>query len=431
MLARSSEEVPPLTGLDALTATRTRTPTGMKTGPSTTVRTPSRSNQRNGSIRTGTDGVTIKRWELSASTISPSTRPSGRDTDRDGWGDNQTYGATQVDDFPLYPPNARTRTVTGTVTILPDSRAMFACNPRPRKWTPELDQSLRPSGVPGRRQGRVFGPHRPVVAHPAGFADAFPDDPSQWHDTDDDDYGDNLEYFDGQTWRSSYRPDGCRTTQGQSTFDRWGCPDGDGDGWSDPTSIWLASPGGSGDAWPEDPTQWHDTDGDGRGDNPRGNTADVCPSIAGTSVGPSFGGDRWGCKDTDGDSWSDLGDAFIHEPTQWRDSDGDGYGDRIDGHQGDACPETRGTSSSTDWDVGTPTAMVGPTPANRGRLIRLAPGMPSRPKRCSGRTPTKTALGTLLRWGRSGTTAPPKLAPPARPPRLSGRQRGRLVKPVR
>ena len=123
-------------------------------------------------------------------------------------------------------------------------------------------------------------------AHPAGFADAFPDDPSQWHDTDDDGYGDNLEYFDGQTWRSSYRPDGCRTTQGQSTFDRWGCPDGDGDGWSDPTSIWLASPGGSGDAWPEDPTQWHDTDGDGRGDNPRGNTADVCPSIAGTSVGP-------------------------------------------------------------------------------------------------------------------------------------------------
>jgi hypothetical protein len=39
-----------------------------------------------------------------------------------------------------------------------------------------------------------------------------------------------------------------------------------------------------------------------------------------------------------------LGDAFIHEPTQWRDSDGDGYGDSMDGHQGDACPETRGTS---------------------------------------------------------------------------------------
>ena len=57
--------------------------------------------------------------------------------------------------------------------------------------------------------------------------------------------------------------------------------------------------------------------------------------------------------------------------------------------------------------------MVGPTPAIRGRLIRLAPGMPSPPKRCSGRTPTKTALGTS-RWGRSGTTAPPKQGPPER-----------------
>ena len=72
-----------------------------------------------------------------------------------------------------------------------------------------------------------------------------------------------------------------------STFDRWGCPDFDEDGWSDPTPYWLASPGGTADAWPEDPTQWHDRDGDGRGDNPSGTTADVCPSQPGTSVGPS------------------------------------------------------------------------------------------------------------------------------------------------
>ena len=60
-------------------------------------------------------------------------------------------------------------------------------------------------------------------------------------------------------------------------MDRWGCPDSDGDGWSDPTAHWLASPGGMADAWPADVTQWHDRDGDGRGDNPRGTTADVCP----------------------------------------------------------------------------------------------------------------------------------------------------------
>ena len=127
-------------------------------------------------------------------------------------------------------------------------------------------------------------------------------------------------------------------------MDRWGCPDSDGDGWSDPTTHWLASPGGMADAWPGDVTQWHDRDGDGRGDNPRGTTADVCPDVPGTSQGPTAGGDRWGCHDTDGDGWSDQGDKFPHEPTQWRDLDGDGFGDNSDGHEGDACPNERGQS---------------------------------------------------------------------------------------
>ena len=267
-----------------------------------------------------------------------------RDTDRDGWGDNQTYGATQVDDFPFVPSQYRDTDGDGYGDNLTGFEGDVCMLSTPEEvdsgWISRYDRL----GCRDVDKDGFSDPTDLWTAHPGGFADAFPNDPSQWHDTDDDGYGDNLEYFDGQTWRSSYRPDGCRTTQGESTFDRWGCPDGDGDGWSDPTSTWLASPGGSGDAWPEDPTQWHDIDGDGRGDNPRGTTADVCPSIAGTSVGPSSGGDRWGCKDTDGDGWSDLGDAFIHEPTQWRDSDGDGYGDSMDGHQGDACPETRGTS---------------------------------------------------------------------------------------
>ena len=123
-------------------------------------------------------------------------------------------------------------------------------------------------------------------------------------------------------------------------MDRWGCPDSDGDGWSDPTTHWLASPGGMADAWPDDVTQWHDRDGDGRGDNPRGTTADVCPDVPGTSQGPTAGGDRWGCHDTDGDGWSDQGDKFPHEPTQWRDLDGDGFGDNPDGHEGDAVSYT-------------------------------------------------------------------------------------------
>ena len=95
----------------------------------------------------------------------------------------------------------------------------------------------------------------------------------------------------------------------------------------------------------------------------------------------SCGGDRWGCKDTDGDGWSDLGDAFIHEPTQWRDSDGDGFGDRLPDIK--AMPVRRcGTSSWTDWAAATPMAMAGPT---RPMLGRPPFGMtPSPPNHCNG-----------------------------------------------
>ena len=33
--------------------------------------------------------------------------------------------------------------------------------------------------------------------HTSRFADAFPNDPSQWYDTDNGRFGDNMEYFDG------------------------------------------------------------------------------------------------------------------------------------------------------------------------------------------------------------------------------------------
>ena len=66
--------------------------------------------------------------------------------------------------------------------------------------------------------------------------------------------------------------------------------------------------------------------------------------------------DRLGCQDTDGDGWSDPGngeethpsgnaDAFFMESNQWRDSDGDGYGDNLTGFRGDACPTLAGTST--------------------------------------------------------------------------------------
>jgi hypothetical protein len=274
----------------------------------------------------------------------PDNPTQWRDTDKDGWGDNQTYGASQVDDFPLVPSQYLDTDNDGYGDNQSGFEGDVCIYSTPEEvessWISRFDRL----GCRDIDKDGYSDPTSDWIAHPDGFADAFPDEVSQWYDTDSDGYGDNTEYFDGQTWRESFRGDSCKTTVGYSTFDRWGCPDTDGDGWSDTTPNWLASPGGNGDAWPLDPTQWHDIDGDGRGDNPQGTTADVCPDNAGTSVGPVEGGDRWGCIDTDGDGWSDLGDAFIHEPTQWRDSDGDGFGDAADGNQGDACPDSRGTS---------------------------------------------------------------------------------------
>ena len=173
----------------------------------------------------------------------------------------------------------------------------------------------------------------------ADTQDEYPTEPTQWADLDEDGWGDNSEGVDG---------DDCPGQYGTSTADLLGCPDTDGDAYSN-----------LGDIFPFDETQWNDTDEDGYGDNwadstwnsdrvamglgmyvTNATTPDACPSIAGNSL---F--DRYGCLDTDGDGWSDEGDAFPTEMTQWSDLDGDGYGDSIFGSQADACPDIFGTST--------------------------------------------------------------------------------------
>jgi len=57
-------------------------------------------------------------------------------------------------------------------------------------------------------------------------SDAFPLDGSQWNDSDSDGYGDNP---------TGNFPDQCPDQSGNSTQDGLGCPDGDGDGFSDTT----------------------------------------------------------------------------------------------------------------------------------------------------------------------------------------------------
>ena len=56
---------------------------------------------------------------------------------------------------------------------------------------------------------------------------------------------------------------------------------------------------------------------------------------------PSIG---FGCKDTDLDGQSDLNDFLEFEPTQWNDTDSDGFGDNLYGFQGDSCVFDAGSS---------------------------------------------------------------------------------------
>lgn len=82
--------------------------------------------------------------------------------------------------------------------------------------------------------------------------------------------------------------DDCPTTFGDSTIDRVGCADLDGDGVSNLN-----------DEWPFDPSQALDSDGDSYGDNPEGIDGDACPEVFGVPNG--VGGDGCPAADTDAD----------------------------------------------------------------------------------------------------------------------------------
>ncbi len=120
--------------------------------------------------------------------------------------------------------------------------------------------------------------------------------------------------------------DECPDKYGESYGDRYGCPDLDGDGWSNANDI-----------SPLDESQWVDEDGDGFGDNITGTDGDQCPEVAGVENGD--GGD--GCPppfmDLDGDGIQDSEDACNSPPGVTVgsdgceiDTDGDGIADSLD-----------------------------------------------------------------------------------------------------
>tara|TARA_B100001741_G_scaffold134525_2_gene110834 strand:- start:2078 stop:5197 length:3120 start_codon:yes stop_codon:yes gene_type:complete len=125
--------------------------------------------------------------------------------------------------------------------------------------------------------------------------------------------------------------DDCQDVAGTSTQDVKGCPDDDGDGYSNTGDVfpndaneWMDSDddgvGDNSDAFPNDASETMDSDGDGVGDN-----SDDCQEVAGNSTQ-----DVNGCPDNDGDGYSNTGDVFPDDAIEWMDSDGDGVGDNTD-----------------------------------------------------------------------------------------------------
>ena len=224
-------------------------------------------------------------------------------------------------------------------------------------------------------------------------ADAFPLDGTQWSDWDEDGFGDNYgnttwsdrsENWPGEFYQYARDQDACPTLPGNSwQEDILGCPDSDGDGWADfmdafpidpenhrdvdkdgvadgnddcidvsgnSTEDLLGCPDTDGDGWadpmdgsdvyPLDSTQWADSDGDWFGDNIQGTNPDSCPN----EMGFSFEGGILGCPDSDLDGWADQIDAFPNLMSQWNDTDGDGFGDNPDGQDADKCPDVAGVA---------------------------------------------------------------------------------------
>ena len=272
----------------------------------------------------------------------PNDNSQWNDTDGDGCGDRPAHlGGSNADAFPL----DATQCLDSDGDGYGDNQTGFQ---------PDDCVSVWGNSTNGR-----FGCPDNDGDGLANVDDAFPDDPLRGGDADGDGYDDALD-------------DNCPLVWGNSTFDRIGCLDSDGDGYSDGDLNWTVDNGS--DAFPKAISQRNDTDGDGYGAKSTGYAGDQCPSVWGNSTierlgcpdndgdGLSNGDDDCpnsnntiGSIDTDGDGCFDSEDAFPDDDTENEDSDGDGIGDNSDPEpevpldsDGDGYPDRQGYFDSDD-----------------------------------------------------------------------------------
>ena len=156
-------------------------------------------------------------------------------------------------------------------------------------------------------------------------------------DSDGDGYSDDVDVFDSNP-REWSDSDGDGLGDNQDD-----CPMEYGDSTTDRIGCQDRDSDGysdQNDSFPLDPTEWLDSDEDGWGDN-----QDDCIQEYGFSYL-----DLNGCLDTDSDGWSDSGDPFPTDETQWMDTDGDGWGDNQSGTNPDEFPFDGSEWNDADGD---------------------------------------------------------------------------------
>ena len=139
-------------------------------------------------------------------------------------------------------------------------------------------------GLPGDRDGDGYG----------DLLDVFPDDVTEWIDTDQDNIGNNADTDDDS--------DGILDDEEISNIPQTNPlkPDTDNDGYCD-GDIGVAGFCVAGDEFPIDSSEWSDLDGDGIGDN-----TDICANtVSGESV------DEFGCSNV---QLEDNSDELVDNP---------------------------------------------------------------------------------------------------------------------